>query len=100
MKFASQDEEDAYFVAMAGKILHEYTHYGDRDKNEGKITGQGSQNDNPRGLADPNDNGVQAKPSKFGHRGTDIEHAIYRLDVSMEVKGDWREGKAEHFFNK
>jgi RHS repeat-associated protein len=88
LTFANDEEAAATYMAMAGLVLHEYTHLGDRQNNNGKLTGQGEQNQNPNGPMDPEDNGIQGIPSRFGHRGDDTETSMYGMTRSVEFSKD------------
>ena len=61
-------------LLIAGTILHEYTHWGDRSENDGDLTG---------GSID--DLGTQGTKSNYNHRGTDVEVMI--LGVQTAPKG-------------
>ncbi len=71
---ASAADQKAYKLGMISLILHEYTHLGDRQTNDGNITGQ------PDGGRDESGNLIVAKQdvknSFFGHRGQDTDRKI------------------------
>jgi RHS repeat-associated protein len=85
MSFESEEDRAAFDVVVAGLILHEFTHLGDRQNNDGNVTGQGTQNSS----GDPNDNGVQNRRSAFDHRGSDTEFRMYGVNgVGVEQSTD------------
>lgn len=73
-------------IISAGLVLHEFTHYGDRDANAGTITSSGVEDDESCAT---NSDGTQGYRSEYNHRGSDTEEAMYKESVAIRKDGDW-----------
>lgn len=72
-------------------VLHEYTHFGDRKKNKGKISGQ---TDGDVFNADGSvNNGAQNYPSKYDHRGSDVDQKTLGKEGMLSVSGEVKDLK-------
>ncbi len=80
MKFIDSDDESTFNLIYGGVVLHELTHYGDREKNGGDLTGEFS-----------GDNGAQNAPCSEGHRGLSIQRLMFGRTTVENLPKDTNE---------